>query len=307
MRFWIFAAALMLIAPAAYADEIKIEPAKQKFGAPFTLSATIELKDDETLLFPEKIALPAEAQILSFQKSTPAPDGKGGVVHKITQSFVSYKTGEGIIAKIPYIVKKKDGTEEERALGPVKYETESLNPTEEAPDKIVAENPPAERGVVWTSYLAPLAIALGFIVLCYLLWRWLKKRKKNKKAAPEVEAPRLAPDDEAWRALTDLSNEDIFGKGERREHFFRVSAIMREYVERRFGVLAMERTTTEIKSEFGGKYTGEEARARLFTLLDLCDMIKFTKAEPTRDDADRAVKLGYEFVSLTRVISMEAQ
>jgi hypothetical protein len=106
-----------------------------------------------------------------------------------------------------------------------------------------------------------LAALLGF-----LLWRWIKRRRRAP-ATPdfEVALARL----EAARALMQ--------PGRARDFSIEVSAVVREYIERRFRVMAAHRTTHEFLHDLVlSSSPGLAAHRELLgEFLQSCDLAKF--------------------------------
>jgi LPXTG-motif cell wall-anchored protein len=89
-------------------------------------------------------------------------------------------------------------------------------------------------------WLIPVLIALGAVALLALAW-WLWKKRK-KAATIETIVPELPPEMTAMRALDGISDvRRLDGK----TFYFRLSAILRQYVFGRFAVGAPEMTTEE--------------------------------------------------------------
>jgi hypothetical protein len=72
----------------------------------------------------------------------------------------------------------------------------------------------------------------------------------------------------------------------------RLSGILREYVENRFRMPAVESTTTELRHTFLRTSRTPADTDTLFDLLDLSDLVKFARYDPgvdtARSDLERA-------------------
>ena len=89
-------------------------------------------------------------------------------------------------------------------------------------------------------------------------------------------------------------------RGMAREHFFRVSEIVRTYIEGRWKLLALERTTAELRVQFFPPGVAASEREKLLTLLAACDLVKFAKHAPTPENARDAVARAREWVMATK-------
>jgi hypothetical protein len=122
--------------------------------------------------------------------------------------------------------------------------------------------PVASPWVVWALIGGGGLVA----VLAYLLWRWIKRRRKApEKTDFEVALARL----EAARALMQ--------PGGARDFSIEVSAIVREYIERRFQVMAAHRTTHEFLHDLvlSAAPALTAHRELLGEFLQSCDLAKF--------------------------------
>ncbi len=86
---------------------------------------------------------------------------------------------------------------------------------------------------------------LGAILLIAALILWLRQRH-SKRVAPEPSPVPLLPHEWAIKALDELAEKKLWQQGEVKEHYTYLTTILREYLERRFAIHAMEQTSDEI-------------------------------------------------------------
>jgi hypothetical protein len=125
------------------------------------------------------------------------------------------------------------------------------------------------------------------VLLAYLLWRWTKRRRRvPEKKDFEIALARL---DDA-RALMQP------GRG--REFSIEVSGIVREYIERRFKVMAAHRTTHEFLHDLILSADPGLAAQRdlLGEFLQSCDLAKFGGWNLGIDQMDTMLKSARRFV-----------
>lgn len=132
--------------------------------------------------------------------------------------------------------------------------------------------------------LALLALAIAFLV-------WLLRRRKTEEI-PVIELPAIPPEEAALRALRELEDAALAARGRRTEHYVRLSGILREYVEKRFRVPAVESTTSELRHAFLRATRTPADTDTLFEVLDMSDLVKFARYDPgvdtARSDLERA-------------------
>ena len=73
----------------------------------------------------------------------------------------------------------------------------------------------------------------------------------------------------------------LIEKGAFREYYFRLSVVVRRYLEDRTGVDAMERTTTEVARDLGATNLDASHVAEVEGFLSGADLVKFAKHRPS--------------------------
>jgi hypothetical protein len=125
------------------------------------------------------------------------------------------------------------------------------------------------------SWLAPILMALALALAAAALLFWRRRRKT--RAAVEPLRPALPPEVTAYRDLIRIEKSKILENGEFKEYYTRVIDVLRRYIEGRFSVEAMDRTTDELVASL------REERiviAGLEEMLRESDLVKFAKLSP---------------------------
>lgn len=135
----------------------------------------------------------------------------------------------------------------------------------------------------WYDYW-PWAVA-GLLVLL-ASYRFFRRRKKPQRPAPIPVVPEpLAPSPQeiALKQLEALEREKPWQKGRLLEYYAALSMIVREYLEHRYAIPAMESTTGEIVILLKNTDFPEARRAALEVLLQKSDLVKFADTAPAAD------------------------
>ncbi len=150
---------------------------------------------------------------------------------------------------------------------------------------------PWEPGPNWLFWIA---LAAGALALAGALVWWIRRRRA-RVAEPAAEV-RIPPD---LAALTELERIEAMGlvaRGEFKTFYTLVVDVVRRYLEARFGVEALDRTTREILEDL-------ERRGRrvdgLEPLLNESDLVKFAKFEPRPETATAAIEAARAIVVTT--------
>ncbi|MEW6291527.1 MAG: DUF4381 family protein [Thermodesulfobacteriota bacterium] len=136
--------------------------------------------------------------------------------------------------------------------------------------------------------LAGGAAALLLLALLLCLYR----RRKRQKPPP----PPLPLHAAALAEIDRLLHEH--GQGSDFAHFYgRLSLILRRYIEARFGLKAAEQTTEEFLDSLRHSplFTGEQQEL-LRDFLGRCDLIKFARLIPARQEVVAAIELCRDFI-----------
>ncbi|RKZ30960.1 hypothetical protein DRQ33_07460 [bacterium] len=133
-------------------------------------------------------------------------------------------------------------------------------------------------------------IALGIFLLTLIalvLWRLREKGI----SIMEFIAPRKPPWEIAFMQLDALAESDLLENGEFKDYFDRLTDILREYIEGRFGIQALELSTTETMENLREADLGLDTviSARFIdttqNLLRRADLVKFAKFLPDIETA----------------------
>ena len=148
---------------------------------------------------------------------------------------------------------------------------------------------PVEPAWKWWVIIGGGAALLAIITFAAIL---LAKRGR----APIAEPP-LAPDDWARRELDAIEHARLIEQRAFEPFYVRLSAVVRGYVERRFGLHAPERTTDEFLHEARrNRALRDDHRELLGDFLRAADMVKFARYEPMDVDCREALTSARLFV-----------
>lgn len=153
--------------------------------------------------------------------------------------------------------------------------------------------PPISMGID-APWLLPVLIIVAVVAIIAVVWWLWKKGKKNR--AIETNIPELPPDRVAMRALEDIADvRRLDGK----IFYFRLSAILRQYVFGRFSLGAPEMTTEEFLPCMTELSVGTDLASRLKRLCRTMDPVKFGAETAVEKQMQTDLAFVREFVSKT--------
>jgi hypothetical protein len=144
------------------------------------------------------------------------------------------------------------------------------------------------------AWLGLVVGAVAVLGLSMAAWKYWQHRQAARTRAPQP-AHLLA-----LAALQRLQRDDLIGQQCIEAFYVRLSDIVRQYVEWRFGLHAAEQTTEEFLAAVmtsGGLIAAP--RDLLVTFLDHCDLVKFARHRPTPDDMQQALSRARLFIEQT--------
>ena len=160
--------------------------------------------------------------------------------------------------------------------------------------------PPLTAPVTFREILPWIGIVALIGIIAALVYFYLKR----KKAQPPVMATRLKttipPYEAAIEALESLRVKKLWQSGQVKEYYSELTEIVREYIELRYPVRAMEMTTAEIYSALRKTEVTASAREKLNSVLVLADLVKFAKEQPLPLENEQSLNQCVEFVRETR-------
>jgi hypothetical protein len=163
--------------------------------------------------------------------------------------------------------------------------------------------PPYEIKVSATEILPYVLAGLLVLAIIFLYIRYLRKKRqvpdRNEKPAPPPIPAHLI----ALEQLDELVREKLWQQGKIKLYYSRLTDIIRQYIELRFNVPAMEQTTEDIIREFTRKGLIKEGiRKELKELLELADLVKFAKWNPVAEEHEASQQSAYDFILRTKPV-----
>jgi hypothetical protein len=136
---------------------------------------------------------------------------------------------------------------------------------------------------------------LIIIVIIYLV----RKYYKEKPTVVVVEPPKIPAHIIAFEKLEKLKHDKLWQEEKLKLYHITLSEIVREYIENRFKIQALEQTTDEILYGFRNVSIDEDSRLKLKQLLILSDLVKFAKEQPLPNENELSLTNAYDFVKGT--------
>lgn len=145
----------------------------------------------------------------------------------------------------------------------------------------------------WWAWLA------GLLLLAFGLYAYFKWYKKGINPLKPVKK-RLPPYEEAMQALSNLKSRNLWQNGQEKEYYTALTDILRVYIDRRFGINAVEMTSTQIMDKIRQNEDAHIAKEQLNNVLEIADFVKFANMHTLADDNEIAFQRAVNFVEQTK-------
>ncbi|MBJ2194376.1 MAG: cell wall anchor protein [Muribaculaceae bacterium] len=167
--------------------------------------------------------------------------------------------------------------------------------------------PPASFTSKWYDWLPDWItdywgwILLGLLVVAGGICAYLiLTRKVSVNILPQKK--RLPPDRIAIDRLNALREAQLWEKGQEKEYYTRLIDILRDYLQERFGINAMEMTSSQILKALEANEETRMPHRYMQKVVEIADFVKFAKVRPMPDDNVRSFQNAMQFVEETRPV-----
>lgn len=215
----------------------------------------------------------------------------------------SFDSGMYVIPEFKYVVGNDTFLSNTLTLKVVPIKVDSLTTINDL--KSIVEPP-----FFITDYLPDFIVEYWWLILIILIivsgavYAYIKLFKKGEIPFVKKEEVVLPPYDEAMMKLTQLKNEKLWEAGHDKEYFTRLTDILRNYIDRRFGINAMEMTSAQIIDILRKNEESHAVNEQLSKVLEMADFVKFAKMRPLPEDNEVAYQRAINFVNETKPVAL---
>lgn len=274
----------------------KISPDPSQVGDLLKIELTAAYPAGYTVNLPLGLVLDP-LHLVSVDESEPESTGQGfRKVFTITAQH--FAVGEARVPAFPLTYLGPDGAVQTVQVPPTPFTVSSLLANEPDP-KRQPEDPPVSleypnRRAEIIIYSAAAALLVGLIG--GLLWARWRRRPKPIVLPPPVPAHVVA-----YQQLDELQKAELVARGAYQDYYLQLTEIAKGYIEGRFGIDALDRTTDELRRAL------EQAAAQIAPLkprelvrfLQACDLVKFARFAPPGEEAEAALAEVRKMVDVT--------
>ncbi len=151
---------------------------------------------------------------------------------------------------------------------------------------------------------------IGFVTLVLLgLIVFLWRDKWRKKPQPMVVARQIivTPYEQARNELMSLRAKQLWQQGEIKPYHTELTHILRDYLEKRYQIPALESTSDELITALRRTDMPDALQFKLRQLLQMADLVKFAKGTPEIAVHEAAYETAMELIMETEPPKVETQ
>ncbi|MBX5481633.1 MAG: hypothetical protein IRZ16_07305 [Myxococcaceae bacterium] len=271
-----------------------VEPRTVHLGEPFTRTVTVTHARGERW----ELHLPAEWGDFELLGQERRRNDSGDTATTVfTLKMSAFELGQRTLPALQFEVTSAEGVRSYSSdtatveVAPTIRDADAKNGQDLYDIRPPEPLPVPSYALIW-ALLAAAAVA----ALVYAAYRWWKR---PRPAAEVPQGPPLPLDQRTRKMLDELRAERLPAQGRIKEFYSRLTDIIRGYVGERFGVEALDLTTTELITALRDVPAPGLPREDFARLLEQADLVKFARAEMTPDDCARALDFAYLLVDRT--------
>ncbi len=280
--------------------EARFSPDSIAIGDQFTLEVTVSKDIVQQVGFPEFKDHTISGILEILQESgadTVSREGRNVVLRK-KYLLTTFEEGGYNLGRYPmlYIDKNITDTIWSRDSLILKVGTFEIDTTK---DQIFDIKPPLDTPLKFGEFSGYLLWGLlGLAAVGAVIWLIIKRRKAlGLFGSPKPTDP---PHVAAIKALEILHNQKVWQAGRHKLYYTKLTDIIREYLEKRYGISAMEMTSDEILAAIIDLNLPAKSVDEMKELLRSADLVKFAKHVPDADYNENAYLSAYYFVEDTK-------
>ena len=294
----------VLQAVAVTSIKASVDSTQMEMGHQMAVKLNIvQPRNAGTALMVDKNAFPAEVEIIDWVDGDTTDIGNG--LEETKRALVVQSFDSGVYAIPPFLLVNGPDTVRSNGL------SIKVNPVDVS--EMTDINPIADVAGFeskWYDLLPDwitdywLWIVLGIVIIAGGICAYLiLSNKVNVNIMPQKK--RLPPDQIAFNRLNALKEAQLWEKGQEKEYYTRLIDILRDYLQERFGINAMEMTSSQILKALSANEETRMSNKYMQRVVEIADYVKFAKVRPLPDDNVRSFQNAMQFVEETRPVVTE--
>lgn len=146
------------------------------------------------------------------------------------------------------------------------------------------------------SEIIPYVLGIWAVaIVVILIWAFFAMRRKKEGSVAHKDPPYLV----ALRRLDHFRGSKYWAPEKQKTFYSGITDALREYIDARYGIDAMEMTTAEIFKDLKSSGVPADLYEEMKTLFETADFVKFAKASASDEENATALPAAVRFVTVT--------
>ena len=268
-----------------------------------TLIFNTQIKEGDKFIFPFPEKLGTEGVEIVGNPKTDTVAMKDGIIDLRSELIVtSFDSGSYVLPAFPAYLTRSTGEIDTLWFegGNLEVTTIQIDTTTYVPFDVKGQmNYPFSMREI----LPWAGLALLVAIIAFVTYKVIKNLRENKNVfgKAKVEDP---PHIIALRKLEKIRNAKGWLK-DQKQFYTEVTDILREYMEQRYSMQTMEKTSNEILEELSKVDIEPRVYLELEELFNTSDLVKFAKYRADEQECERAIPIAVRFVNSTFLQEIE--
>jgi hypothetical protein len=274
---------ILLISSLSWAYQIqdRLENADSLLiGKPFQLQVDIFSAQQDSIYIPPIDTL--DIFVLAQEPTINEKIVKDSLKTSLSLTFQPFDVGEYTLPSIEFFVKSAAD------LHSLSTQSYQLQVYSTVADSVVTISEIADPTAVYLGLWDYLLIIFSLAALAAIIYYLIKFLKKPSHSEPiAVPQDNRPPYIIALQELEALKSKNYLRQGDFLSYYFRLSFILRLFIELHYQIRALEMTTSEVRDNLTA--CDHREKSQILDFLRKCDMIKFAKFTPGLQQAEQAI------------------
>lgn len=132
-------------------------------------------------------------------------------------------------------------------------------------------------------------------IIIFLIWKLVASKRRKSDEQAHKDPPYLV----ALRKLEHYRGSKYWAPDKQKSYYSGITDALREYIDARYGIDAMEMTTAEIFKDLKSSGVPADLYEEMKTLFETADFVKFAKASASDEENAAALPAAVRFVTVT--------
>ena len=290
---------VMMVAPVEAAGGVTatLTPNQTELavGDPVELTLTVTHPADMQVIIPQLEKTWGPFEVWAQSQATTVDNGDGTATTQQTMTVTLFDLGTFETPALPLTISDSSGQATEETVAPISLTVNSILAEGDTQLKDIRPQATMDVPFPW-----PM-VATGLVVLAVAIaggWWLIHRLRKNGTLGRVVD--NRPPFQVAFDELDRIDGMSLPDKGQFKTHYTLVTDVLRQYLEKQFGVHAFDRTTAELKQSLQASAISSENARRFVGFFADSDLVKFAKLVPDLDEAHYITTDARALVKLTQ-------